>query len=82
MRKRRQETGNIVKYLNMSNPDGASKLYSDDNRTTVLSMYFKIVKSGWCLKTNRTTVLSTMHFNVVKSGWCFKTNRTTIMDMH
>jgi hypothetical protein len=25
MRKRTQETGNIVKYLKMSNPDGASK---------------------------------------------------------
>jgi hypothetical protein len=25
MRKRAQETGNIVKYLKMSNPDGASK---------------------------------------------------------
>jgi hypothetical protein len=39
------------------------------------------VKSGWCFKTNRTTVMD-LHFPVVYSGWCFKTNRTTVLSMH
>jgi hypothetical protein len=44
-------------------------------------MHFSIVYSGWCTKTNRTTILS-MHFIIVKSGCCFKTNRTTVLSMH
>jgi hypothetical protein len=55
-----------VKYLKMSNPDGASKQIGQ-----VMDMHFSIVYSGWCFKTSRTTVLS-MHFIIVKSGWCFK----------
>jgi hypothetical protein len=39
------------------------------------------VISGWCFKTNRTTVMD-MHFSIVYSGWCFKTNRTTVLSMH
>jgi hypothetical protein len=31
-----------------------------------MDMHFSIVYSGWCFKTNRTTVL---HFKIVKSGW-------------
>jgi hypothetical protein len=51
-------------------------------RENLFSLFAKkAYESGWCFKTNRTTVLSTMEFKVVKSGWCFKTNRTTVMGM-
>jgi hypothetical protein len=35
-------------------------------------------KSGWCFKTNQTTVMD-KHFSIVYSGCCFKTNRTTVL---
>jgi hypothetical protein len=35
-----------------------------------MDMHLSIVFSGWCFKTNRTTVLSlSMHFQIVKSGY-------------
>jgi hypothetical protein len=64
MRKRTQEKGNIVKYLKMSNPDGASKQIGQQ----VMDMHFSIVYSGWCFKTNRTTVLSMLFIIVNLDG--------------